>query len=668
MGKSINKSRDRLQLSRLDSQKELLSDDLDLTQLSFITKTLPAMRFEESVVSGEVNRTIEGASTVVITVNDNDGLISKSGRLASKVDIKIDGLWFRLVKVTKSGVNLTMTFESREVAILRTYSKRRLTGWGKMSRARFAQILVNEPNEFGRTIPFVSPDPKKLKGQRTKAEKAKERNSGFGYKTDASLKLQAGKGLTVKGKEATVEQVRNAEEVLDAGQVMLVKRKLLVCSIMTVIQESTVMNLVGGDRDSVGIFQQRASMGWPASRNITTDATEFFKRAVKYDIDHPRAQYWEVCQGVQRSAFPKAYQQWKNEAEAFVTAYGVAGGDLSDDKSVAAANNMQAWQPEETADEMDQFQFYRGKPKTGPGGKRIFAPENSWECLVRLAEEVQWRCFEVSGTIYFVSEPWLFKSAPRARLSELSGGVDWIDYDLDIGKRNSTITIKARVSTWEAPPGTTIEIFDEGVINGRWLVTEITRSFFDPLATITCKKPRAILPEPKREDLTSLFDQTKDPNVYVPTPGINPDLPDGQPTGKALRDAVLNNSNIKFTRTSQQNDIQFGLIHNDVLAFLMHFTEAGFPVTITSLRSDHSKMTSSGNPSAHAVGRAVDMGNYGSNNPDTYRAMSWIKLRQIQLKFSQLIGPIDGLCVPLGYYDSSTLQQHDDHIHVGWSI
>lgn len=287
----------------------------------------------------------------------------------------------------------------------------------------------------------------------------------------------------------------------------------------------------------------------------------------------------------------------------------------------------------------------------------------------RLAEEIQWRAFEVSGEVYFMSEPRLFKSAPRARLSEESDGVDWIDFDYDVGKKNAQVTISAYLDRWAAPPGSTIAIVDSGVINGRWLVTNINRKFFDPKATVTLKKPRPKLPEPKKSQVGGLFDnQYQQPNQYEATPGYEPDPPGKYPHGKALRDAVLNSPNITFTRSSQQQDITMGLIKPVVLRFLLAFTEAGFPVTITALKSDHKKESRPGHISAHWYGLAVDMGNYSGDNATVQNAMTWIGNHQTQLKFSQLIGPTDSLVIPLGNYDTKTLAAHDDHIHVGWPI
>jgi len=664
MGKSINKARNKLALSKLDSQRELISEDLDISQLAFITRKLPTMRFDESVTNGEVVRTIEGASIVVMTVNDHYGLIKRSGRLAQAVDIKIDGLWFRLVKVRKQGEDIQLTFENREIAVLRTYNERRVIGYGKMRRARFIQILVQEVKEF--RIPFECPDLKKPKQVKDKPEKAKERAPGFGFGDYQEPKYDApGKfGLTIKGQQASRNQLDNLEQMLDVGLGMLLKRKLLVCAVMTVIQESSANNLPFGHSSSVGMFQEIDIWGSVAERmNIPRASKRFFDKAVAYDRVNPSAEYWEVCQAAQRSAFPKAYAAHRKEAERIVTAFGVAGGDLGTSSDVAAAN----WQVPIDESDIDKYQFTRGRSKILPGGRRGWEKEDSWECILRLAAEVNWRAFEVSGTVYFTTDTHLFKSAPRMRISENSDGVDWIDFDYDIGKKNAVITVTARLNRWAAPPGTIIEIFDSGPANGRWLITEIRRSLFDPKATITCKKPRPRLPEPKKEDITGLWDNQADSKEYVPSPGFSVDAPGKQPTGKTLRDAVLNSAQITFTRTSQKNDIVMGLVNDQLLQFLLAFTEAGFPATITSLRSDHSKYTSGGRVSAHSTGNAVDIGNYTDRTQArTRQAMNWIRSNQVVLGLSQLIGPIDELVVPVGHYDSSTLEGHDDHLHVGW--
>ena len=64
--KTLAEVRDKLRLSKLAAQTELLTTDLDLRELSMFNRQFrKPMRIEESVVAGTVHRTITGASTVV---------------------------------------------------------------------------------------------------------------------------------------------------------------------------------------------------------------------------------------------------------------------------------------------------------------------------------------------------------------------------------------------------------------------------------------------------------------------------------------------------------------------------------------------------------------------------------------------------------------------------
>lgn len=147
-------------------------------------------------------------------------------------------------------------------------------------------------------------------------------------------------------------------------------------------------------------------------------------------------------------------------------------------------------------------------------------------------------------------------------------------------------------------------------------------------------------------------------------------------TAAELRKQILSNTQITFTRASQRDDVRFGLIHNEVLIFLLAFVNSGYPAVITALKSDHNKYTSDGGISAHGYGLAVDVGNYNLTNRNTESAMEWIGRYQLQLGFSQLIGPVDNLVINDGargaaaaaFYGAKTLREHDSHIHVGWPL
>jgi prophage tail gpP-like protein len=151
----------------------------------------------------------------------------------------------------------------------------------------------------------------------------------------------------------------------------------------------------------------------------------------------------------------------------------------------------------------------------------------------------------------------------------------------------------------------------------------------------------------------------------------------GIPSGSSaeLRQRVLNNSMVTFSRQSQRDDIRSGQIADHVLMFMLWFTDAGWPISVSALRNDHSKYTSSGNISEHWAGHAIDMQNYDWRNPKTSDAMKFIGQYQAQLGWHQLIGPDPNLVVrdnlkgaaAAAVYGSTVMGQHKSHIHVGWA-
>lgn len=147
----------------------------------------------------------------------------------------------------------------------------------------------------------------------------------------------------------------------------------------------------------------------------------------------------------------------------------------------------------------------------------------------------------------------------------------------------------------------------------------------------------------------------------------------GQPSAKdsivfipdrQLRAAVLNNPKIVFAHTCQRNDIRNARVDAIVVRGIKAFADKGFPTTITALRCDHDTKTREGRASDHGFGRAFDVGGWNESNA-TY-PMHYLLTNRLQLGFTQLIGPIESLCWPLNYFDEETLNDHKNHIHVGY--
>lgn len=126
--------------------------------------------------------------------------------------------------------------------------------------------------------------------------------------------------------------------------------------------------------------------------------------------------------------------------------------------------------------------------------------EDTWTCLTRLANEVQWRCFSDGTRIWFGPDSWLLSLPVQATLRELTAGVDYVDFDFDVGKPVTNITVNVSASSWSFPPGGPVKLADMGIVNGTWLVNTIDRSLFLPDATVKLAGPQAALPEPSAPD------------------------------------------------------------------------------------------------------------------------------------------------------------------------
>lgn len=101
-------------------------------------------------------------------------------------------------------------------------------------------------------------------------------------------------------------------------------------AIATGVQESKLRNIDYGDRDSLGLFQQRPSQGWGTAEQIMDPvyATNAFYDVLVTIEGYEDLQVTDAAQRVQRSAFPDAYADHEQMARAFasaLTGYSPAG-------------------------------------------------------------------------------------------------------------------------------------------------------------------------------------------------------------------------------------------------------------------------------------------------------------------------------------------------------
>lgn len=124
-------------------------------------------------------------------------------------------------------------------------------------------------------------------------------------------------------------QMQMASIIMNVGKAMGASQRDLVVSIMTALQESSLTNLNHGDRDSLGLFQQRPSQGWGTPQQIMDPkyaAHKFFESLFGLKDRDKYGTLGHEAQAVQRSAFPDAYDHWLATAEAIVSGTPRAAG------------------------------------------------------------------------------------------------------------------------------------------------------------------------------------------------------------------------------------------------------------------------------------------------------------------------------------------------------
>lgn len=122
--------------------------------------------------------------------------------------------------------------------------------------------------------------------------------------------------------DLTPEQARNAATVAAVATRRGLPPYAATIGIATAMQESRLRNLAGGDRDSVGLFQQRPSQGWGTVAQIRNPvyATGKFYDGLVTVPGWQTLPLTEAAQQVQRSAAPHAYAQHETEAATFAEA------------------------------------------------------------------------------------------------------------------------------------------------------------------------------------------------------------------------------------------------------------------------------------------------------------------------------------------------------------
>lgn len=127
----------------------------------------------------------------------------------------------------------------------------------------------------------------------------------------------------------TAEQEGNARIIIQVGREQGVPDYGIIIALATAMQESSLRNIDYGDRDSVGLFQQRTSTGWGTVADIMNpyhSAYLFYQGRSGYTRGLLDISGWQsmpltvAAQKVQVSAYPDHYAKWETSARAWFAA------------------------------------------------------------------------------------------------------------------------------------------------------------------------------------------------------------------------------------------------------------------------------------------------------------------------------------------------------------
>ncbi|MCU1528550.1 MAG: hypothetical protein JWP75_2313 [Frondihabitans sp.] len=149
--------------------------------------------------------------------------------------------------------------------------------------------------------------------------------------TTAVATASTGTATPIVSSSLNATQVANARTIIAVGRSLGVSDYGIVIALAAAAQESSLTNVSHGDRDSVGLFQQRPSQGWGTRAqllNTSYAARLFFGGSHNPNagnsrglLDIPgwsRMTVTQAAQAVQVSAYPSAYAKWERPARIWV--------------------------------------------------------------------------------------------------------------------------------------------------------------------------------------------------------------------------------------------------------------------------------------------------------------------------------------------------------------
>ena len=528
--------------------------DLDELELNWSENKVRDLEARGAVTGIQIESTLEGAPTVTIGLRDPDRVLFRRRAhrvkrrkrtrgagpvqvdegwdpilppdvLGRPMQVSLDGVTYQLVKASyqQGSGELSLVFEHELVYLLKRHKGGKRARREKVTRAQFILALVKElePEVRRRRYRFVCPElnvRQKIDGGRkqtgtvvTGTTSGDTRTSGGGRNLDRIFpghKPASGFKLTpdeVKacaaaggfwGRELTaMEQISRGESGHYPGRLNM-----------------------GGD-GGIGLWQMTPYLlllggrrNWGAAAINYMEKNLGGSAGMRNPINNAKMAHY-----LYRAA-GRTFSPWFG-TQFLTVGPGPGNGNPSRERcrelaaSVTEGGTVEGTAGSRTVTETKSYQFSRGKK------------ESSWAAIGRLAGEVKWRAFVVGNTVYYMSEEQLYGRRARYEIGPDHDGVIDLSYDVDWGKTVSEASLQVTLARWQAPPGSVVLLEGFGPPDGRWLVSTISRDYFQPTAEVKLVQPAKELLEPANEQ-TSRTERTGGDG--------GGDGDDGKPSGKVV--------------------------------------------------------------------------------------------------------------------------------------
>lgn len=196
------------------------------------------------------------------------------------------------------------------------------------------QGLIRQGGNTSHNLLVEAIEKRNLAEKLRKEQEAAKRQGGATNGLSSMQFGQTGNGdfdinsLRVQG--VSSEQLQNAQTIFKVGKAKGASDRDIQIALMTAFQESGLKNINYGDRDSVGLFQQRTSQGWGTVQQIMNpeySAGKFYDDLLgRIGNKRNNMSLTQAAQAVQRSAFPNAYAKHEGKASAIMQAFAGASG------------------------------------------------------------------------------------------------------------------------------------------------------------------------------------------------------------------------------------------------------------------------------------------------------------------------------------------------------